>query len=56
MLVHADLWQDHILLKMQEQQVSGIIEFGDVGIGDPALDVWPSLLPYYGGQVDETFR
>ena len=55
-LVHADLWQDHILLKMQEQQVSGIIEFGDVGIGDPALDVWPSLLPYYGGQVDETFR
>jgi aminoglycoside phosphotransferase (APT) family kinase protein len=55
-LVHADLWKDHILLKMQEQQVSGIIDFGDVGIGDPAMDVWPSLLPYYGGQVDETFQ
>jgi aminoglycoside 2''-phosphotransferase len=55
-LVHADLWKDHIILKMQEQQVSGIIDFGDVGIGDPALDVWPSLLPYYGGQVDETFQ
>jgi len=55
-LVHADLWQDHILLSMPEQQVSGIIDFGDVGIGDPAMDVWPSLLPYYGGQVDETFQ
>ncbi len=55
-LVHADLWKDHIILKMQEQQVSGIIDFGDVGIGDPAMDVWPSLLPYYGGKVDETFQ
>ncbi len=55
-LVHADLWQDHILLSMPEQQVSGIIDFGDVGIGDPAMDIWPSLLPYYGGQVDETFQ
>jgi len=55
-LVHADLWPDHILLKMPEQQVSGIIDFGDVGIGDPAMDVWPSLLPYYAGQVDETFQ
>jgi aminoglycoside 2''-phosphotransferase len=55
-LVHADLQQDHILLKIAEQQVSGIIDFGDVGIGDPAMDVWPSLLPYYGGQVDETFQ
>ncbi len=55
-LVHADLWQDHILLSMPQQQVSGIIDFGDVGIGDPAMDVWPSLLPYYAGQVDETFQ
>jgi len=55
-LVHADLWQDHIILKMQEQQVSGIIDFGDAGIGDPAMDVWHSLLPYYGGKVDETFQ
>jgi aminoglycoside 2''-phosphotransferase len=55
-LVHADLWQDHILLNMQEQQVSGIIDFGDAGIGDPAMDVWPSLLPYYSGKVDETFQ
>jgi hypothetical protein len=54
-LVHADLRPDHILLKMPEQQVSGIIDFGDVGIGDPALDVWPALRPYYGGPVDETF-
>jgi aminoglycoside 2''-phosphotransferase len=56
MLLHADLQQDHILLKVPEQQVCGIIDFGDVGIGDPAMDVWPSLLPYYGGQVDETFQ
>lgn len=55
-LLHADLQQDHILLKIPEQQVCGIIDFGDVGIGDPAMDVWPSLLPYYGGQVDETFQ
>jgi aminoglycoside 2''-phosphotransferase len=55
-LVYADLQQDHILLSMPEQQVCGIIDFGDAGIGDPAMDVWPSLLPYYGGQVDETFQ
>ena len=55
-LLHADLQQDHILLKMPEQQVSGIIDFGDVGIGDPAMDVWPSLLPYYGGQWMRPFR
>jgi len=54
-LVHADLWKDHVILKMREQQVSGIIDFGDVGIGDPAMDVWLSLLPYYDGKVDEPY-
>jgi aminoglycoside phosphotransferase (APT) family kinase protein len=46
---------DHVLLKIPEQQISGIIDFGDIGIGDPALDVWPALVPYYSGPVDETF-
>jgi aminoglycoside 2''-phosphotransferase len=54
-LVHADLNGEHVLLDLQNKKVNGIIDFGDCGIGDPALDVWDSVLPYYGGKVDETW-
>ena len=53
-LIHADLWDDHILMDSDRQRLS-IIDFGDLAIGDPALDVSELMLPYYGGQTDETF-
>ncbi len=54
-VLHADLSEDHILIDLEQQKIGGIIDFGDVAIGDPALDVMESLLPYYGGKVDPTF-
>lgn len=54
-LLHADLAEDHILLDIPHRRVTGIIDFGDTGIGDPAFDVWAQVLPYYRGTVDETF-
>lgn len=55
-LIHADFSEDHVVVNFAAQKINGIIDFGDVAIGDPALDVWPSLIPYYGGKVDETFE
>ncbi len=54
-LVHGDLWDDHVLLDPATSQL-GVIDFGDVAIGDPALDVSELMLPYYNGRVDESFR
>jgi len=46
-LIHADLSDEHVLLDLGNQKLSGIIDFGDCCIGDPAYDVWGCLLPYY---------
>jgi aminoglycoside 2''-phosphotransferase len=54
-LIHADMAEDHMLIDIPRRRVTGIIDFGDVGIGDPAFDVFPPVLPHYGGTVDETF-
>ena len=53
-LVHADLWDDHVLYDSATKQL-GIIDFGDMSIGDPALDVSELILPYYQGKADPTF-
>lgn len=55
-LLHADLSEDHILLDLKSRQVVGIIDFGDVAIGDPAYDVFPALLPDYKGQIGPNFE
>src|SRR5262249_44872267 len=38
-LLHGDLSPDHVLFNEQEKTVSGIIDFGDMMIGDPAWDL-----------------
>jgi aminoglycoside phosphotransferase (APT) family kinase protein len=55
-LLHGDLSGDHVLLDPLTQKVKGIIDFGDVCLGDPAFDVAQSVLPYYRGKVDPTFK
>lgn len=63
-LVHADLGPEHLLCR--EGRLAGVIDWGDVRIGDPALDLsWllhvpPSgfrdrLLDAYEGHVDDGF-
>ncbi len=38
-VVHGDLVTDHILVEDGAKHLAGIIDFGDVALGDPALDL-----------------
>jgi len=63
-LLHGDFSSDHILFDKDQEKI-GIIDFGDVSIGDPAGD-FPCLADYgsafdklvlakYQGNLDSTF-
>ena len=66
-VVHHDLsGDDHILCEPERAKITGIIDWGDVAIGDPAIDFtglyWDcgeeftnQVLAKYGGTVDQTF-
>jgi aminoglycoside 2''-phosphotransferase len=65
-LIHRDLTGEHILCDPTRGLITGIIDWGDATIGDPALDfvglLWDAgrdfteaVLAGYQGQVDETF-
>jgi aminoglycoside 2''-phosphotransferase len=49
-VVHGDLWPEHVLFDQAAGCLSGIIDFGQAGLGDPAGDLG-NLLQVYG----ETF-
>ncbi len=55
-LLHADLAEDHVLLDPVRRRVTGIIDFGDACLGDPAYDVSHAVLPFYKGKVDPAFK
>ncbi len=46
-LVHSDLWAEHILIDTHSGVVSGIIDWGDTFLGDPAID-FACLYTWYG--------
>jgi len=46
-LIHADLASYHILYEAEHQRISGVIDFGTSGLGDPASD-FGCLLQNYG--------
>ena len=48
-LVHNDLWAEHILIDPHTCSVSGIIDWGDAAIGDPAVDL-AGVYTQYGEQ------
>ena len=65
-LIHCDLVGDHILCEPDRGELTGVIDWGDVTIGDPALDFvglhdWhgrafvEQVLSSYQGQVDGAF-
>lgn len=64
-LLHGDLCPDHILFDRGAKRITGIIDFGDVRIGDPAYDFqlrddygeifWKELLAHYALPSDEGF-
>ncbi len=62
-LVHNDLWAEHILVDSRSGWVSGIIDWSDTVIGDPAIDfaylyTWygeswlENILAHYTGKLD----
>jgi aminoglycoside phosphotransferase (APT) family kinase protein len=62
-LVHHDLYSEHILIDPDEQRLTGIIDWSDVSLGDPAVDLagiiyWQGepflnvVLQHYTGPVD----
>ena len=61
-LVHNDLLAEHVLVDPQQQRATGVIDWGDVALGDPAIDFaaifcWSGgfcweVLPHYGGAGD----
>ncbi len=53
-LIHGDFNPEHVLLDPLRQQVTGIIDFGEVAIGDLAYDLWQDLLPYYPVPANDT--
>lgn len=46
-VIHGDFSAEHILLDLAQKRVCGVIDFGDVALGDPAYDLWPEILNYY---------
>ncbi len=46
-LVHNDLWAEHVFVDTHSGEVSGIIDWGDTVIGDPAID-FACLYAWYG--------
>ena len=66
-LTHADLGAEHILCDPERAVISGIIDWGEVAVGDPALDfaglyydIGPeftrAVLSNYDCDVDASFR
>jgi aminoglycoside 2''-phosphotransferase len=66
-LIHHDLNGEHILYNSARGTISGIIDWGDTAIGDPAIDFAGLLASYgedfvervlshYQGTVDTSFR
>lgn len=55
-LVHNDFSKDHILIDTVNKQISGIIDFGDIALGDPSYD-FLYLLDEFGKRfLKEVFR
>jgi aminoglycoside 2''-phosphotransferase len=38
-LLHADLWPEHVLFSRRLGKLAGVIDFGDTAIGDPDYDL-----------------
>ena len=60
-LIHGDLGLDHILVDERRATITGVIDFGDAMVGDPALDfvgfdeaLRQDVLSNYGLTSDET--
>ncbi len=51
-VLHQDFGFHNFLVDLEKAQITGVLDFGSVSIGDPALDVSPDIQPYYKGRID----
>lgn len=51
-VLHQDFAFHNFLVDLEKQQITGVIDFGSISTGDPAVDVSSEILPYYGGRID----
>jgi len=49
-LIHGDLATYHVFLDTSANRLSGVIDFGTAGLGDPAIDI-ATLLHFYGESI-----
>ncbi|MFA5030097.1 MAG: aminoglycoside phosphotransferase family protein [Patescibacteria group bacterium] len=64
-VAHNDIAPQHILFDQKRQKLTGIIDFGDLAIGDPAVDFFrlnvysksfvEQVFKAYGGRLDKLF-
>lgn len=55
-LLHGDVYSQHVLVDHAQQRVTGIIDFSECKIGDPAFDIRNSWEPFYSGQRDASWQ
>lgn len=51
-VIHQDFDFHNFLVDLEQQQITGVLDFGSISMGDPAVDVSPAIRPYYGGCID----
>ena len=55
-LIHNDFSKDHILFDAENKSISGIIDFGDIAIGDPDYDLMYLLDEFGENFLKEIFK
>ncbi|MBN1873296.1 MAG: phosphotransferase [Anaerolineae bacterium] len=51
-VLHQDFDFHNFLVDLERQQITGVLDFGSISIGDPAVDISPEIQPYYRGRID----
>jgi aminoglycoside 2''-phosphotransferase len=55
-ILHQDFGFHNLLVDLDRQLVTGVIDFGSCTVGDPALDVPSEVESHYGGVIDRGWR
>jgi aminoglycoside 2''-phosphotransferase len=55
-LLHADLYSGHVLFDTLAKSVTGIIDFSECRIGDPAFDIRNAWEPFYRGDRADNWQ
>ena len=55
-LLHGDLWPEHVLFSLTENRLAGVIDFGDVCLGDPDYDLAFLYLRLGAGLLERLLR